>query len=95
MMKSILLLAGLMIGSVSASAYARVYTTNHTCSEVKNIVRTYGAVVLYTSAYTYDRYVYHGGYCALGEVTHAAWVPTADNASCLIGYTCGQRDSGR
>jgi hypothetical protein len=95
MKRSLLILAGLIVGGLSASAYARVYTMDHSCSELKNVVQTYGAVVLYTGPYTYDRYVSHGGYCEWGEQPSAAWVPSRDNDSCWVGYTCRRHDGGR
>lgn len=78
----------------STPAFAMPSTLNMTCAQAANLVASHGAIVLRTGAYTYDRYVAHQGFCALGETTKPAWVPTADSAQCFIGYYCGQRNDG-
>lgn len=80
-----------------AAAMALPNTTQMTCRQATTLVRTGGAVVLATSATTYDRYVLDRGYCPVEQVTDPAWVPTRDNRQCFVGYTCydPMRDSGR
>ena len=90
-MKAILSLFVVLAGS---SAFAYDYTTNMTCSQAQQIVATEGAVVLYTSCSIYDRYVTSQQYCATGEYTKPAWVPTSDTSNCFIGYTCQTEDHG-
>lgn len=84
-------IAALMLGS--SLAYARPNTLAMSCAEAYDLVMANGAVVLSTGEYTYDRFVAHQGFCELGEETEAAWVPTADDAQCFIGYTCKPDDN--
>jgi len=58
------------------------------CRAAANMVATRGAVVLATSADRYDRYVSNQGQCSRDEELRPAWVQSADNAACFIGYTC-------
>lgn len=84
----VLILAALLAGS----AHARIYSPSLSCAEARNLVARSGAVILYTSPYTYDRYVAHQGYCsnAGDEIARPAFVPTADHPRCFVGYTCDQ-----
>jgi hypothetical protein len=56
------------------------------------MVARQGAVVLSTGRFAYDRYVSGGAYCVIGETTEPAWVATADNPQCLVGYRCRESD---
>ena len=47
-----------------------------------------GAVVLQSSPTTYDRYVRARNFCTPSEITRPAFVATANNPQCFIGYTC-------
>jgi hypothetical protein len=71
-----------------ALAQSRPLTSRMSCSQARGIVAAQGAVVLNTSPLAYDRYVVSAGSCGLGERTEPAWVPTADNSQCSIGYRC-------
>ena len=71
-----------------ALAQSRPLTSRISCVQARSIVATQGAAVLNTSPLAYDRYVASAGSCSLGERTEAAWVPTADNPQCSIGYRC-------
>lgn len=79
---------------LAATAQARPATYKMTCQKAANLVASRGEVVLSTSAYTYDRFVAHAGYCGLGETTRPAFVPTRDVANCFVGYTCSQDNRG-
>ena len=87
-----LLLAGLAVLMVSGEAWAiaRVETLEHSCPEVKEIVRREGAAILrYPSSRNpdlvlYDRYVASRHFCVMGEITQRDWVPTGDGKSCLV-----------
>jgi len=74
--------------TVTATAQEQVLTTAHNCPEIQSLVRTRGAIVLHTGQYLYDRYVRNEAYCLTFQRTKAAWIPTRDNGSCFIGYTC-------
>lgn len=80
-----LALAGMASGALAQS---RPLTSRLSCGDARGLVAARGAIVLNTSALTYDRYVASAGSCGLGERTEPAWVPTADNPQCSIGYRC-------
>jgi hypothetical protein len=75
----------------SALAQGRVQTPAIPCREAGRIVAQAGAAVLGTGGATYDRFVRDRGFCAVGEITEAAFVPAADTPQCLVGYRCRQR----
>ncbi len=62
------------------------------CAQASSLVRSSGAVVMSTGAYTYDRFVSGGGQCALGEITRPTWTATTDQAQCFVGYVCVERN---
>lgn len=72
-------------------AYARPDVRTMTCAQATALVRQYGAVVLTTGRYIYDRYVAGQGYCERPYIIQWAWVATSDTSRCLIGFTCEQR----
>lgn len=82
----------------SAFAQGRPTTTALNCAQAARIVASQGAIVMNTAPYVYDRYVSGGNFCQVMESTEPAWVPTADNPQCFIGYRCrgtAQRQSSR
>jgi hypothetical protein len=91
-MKTILSLLVVLAGSSAFAGYD--YTTNMTCRQARHIVQSEGAVVLYTSADIYDRYVSMQSYCATAEYLKPAWIPTRDTNECYVGYTCQTEDHG-
>ena len=74
--------------SSGAMAQSHPLTTGMACSQARSLVAAQGAVVLNTSATTYDRYVTSGAYCGLGEVPGPGWAPTRDASRCLVGSRC-------
>ena len=83
--------AGLTVLSLG-SAIARPFTPSMSCSAAAGIVEANGAIVLSTSQTTYDRFVHDRRFCAYGESVVAAFVPTRETPSCLIGYTCRSQE---
>jgi hypothetical protein len=78
-----------LIGLASAaSAQGRPFTPRLSCGQTAQIVYSTGAIVLSTSATTYDRYVRDGSFCLRGQTIEPAWVATADTPQCFIGYRC-------
>ena len=77
--------------SLADIAHARPDVRTMSCAQASAVVRQYGAVVLTTGKYTYDRYVAGQAYCERPYVIRRAWVATADTNQCNIGYTCEQR----
>lgn len=63
-------------------------TRTMTCAAVQALVAQKGAIVLATSATTYDRYVSNVRYCAGAEQVKPEWVPTLDGACYVGGGTC-------
>jgi hypothetical protein len=69
-------------------AQARPNTTTMSCKAAAGVVDAQGAVVLSTGPTTYDRYVASKSFCQFDEILRPAFVPTADNPQCFIGYYC-------
>lgn len=71
----------------SFSAFARPDTTKMSCAQAQDLVETNGAITLSVGNQgIYDRFVAHAGLCSDFAVT--AWVRTADESKCAIGYAC-------
>lgn len=83
----VLLSSALVIG---AQAQTRPSTVAMPCSASQQLVLARGAVVMGTGGYTNDRFVRDGSFCAIGEYTQRALVPSRDTPSCLVGYRCKQ-----
>jgi len=88
-MKAILSAMTLLFLTGSAMAIERYQISRMTCGEVKSVVNGDGAAILrWTSKRSgmplYDRYVANGRFCAPGEVTSRASVPTQDLDSCPV-----------
>jgi hypothetical protein len=90
MMGSFLSVAALF-AATAALAQPRPSTTAMTCSAVRALVASQGAVVLGTGPQTYDRYVAHQGFCGLDQVTDPAYERSADTPQCFVGYRCVSR----
>ena len=79
-----------------AAAQSRPDTTRMSCAAARALVLRHGAIVLGTGRSRFDpnapplfdRYVNSQAFCMRDEVTEPAFVPTADNPQCFIGYTC-------
>jgi hypothetical protein len=74
---------------LSTAAFAkRPYAPQLSCDALKEIVESRGAAVISTGPSTYDRFVHGGQYCERTQVTEPAWIPSADQDDCFVGYTC-------
>jgi hypothetical protein len=78
---------------ISGPAFARPYAPKLACETLKAMIYDKGALVLSTGQFTFDRYVRDQGYCMLGEITEPAWLTSANQAQCFVGYTCGGRQA--
>ena len=78
-----------------AAAEARPDTSRMTCAAAQALVMKQGAIVLGTGPAIFDRYVSSSAHCTSGDLTEPAFVPTADNRQCWVGYTCRQRYGDR
>jgi hypothetical protein len=74
----------LCLSAVAGTALARPSTLSMTCAQAQALVEQQGAIVLSTGTYTYDRFVYHRGYCLPGEVFDREWVPAGDTPDCRL-----------
>jgi hypothetical protein len=87
-MKRVYAAIGFVGISSSVMAQSHPLTTAMACNQAQSLVAAQGAVVLNTSATSYDRYVASGAYCGVGETPGPGWAPTRDVARCLIGSRC-------
>ena len=91
-----LVLATAFVGLATAAyAQSRPYSPRMSCQAAASMVASRGAVVMSTGPSTYDRFVRSQPYCTPTEVTRPAWVRTADNPQCFIGYTCEEAEYDR
>jgi len=79
--------AGSLIGSVAMAQEGPNLRTMQ-CSEAQSMVKTKGAVVLSSGAYTYNRYVKDAAFCGEDMYLRPAWARTQNTKSCFVGYTC-------
>jgi hypothetical protein len=82
-------IAALLAGT--SIAQARQSTLNMSCAEAAATVASYGAAVLSTGEFTYNRFVAHSGFCLHDERAVPALAPTFDSEYCPLGYTCEPR----
>jgi hypothetical protein len=76
------------------AALSRPDTTRMTCAAARALVMRHGGIVLGTGPSLFDRFVSSRAYCMSTEVTEPAFVPTADDRECFIGYTCREPNYG-
>lgn len=88
MRKTTFAIAALAMLAAAGTANARPSTTNMSCSQAQNLVRSKGAVVLSTGRHTYARFVRSGAYCMAAEYPVYKYAPTRDRKQCLVGYVC-------
>ncbi len=70
-----MILAGLLL---PAGAEARPDTRSMTCNQLQAFIKKNGAVVMNTGPRTYNRFVYHRGFCLYSETVGTAWVDASD-----------------
>jgi hypothetical protein len=73
---------------VDAAQAQQANSTRMSCAAARQLVARQGAIVLRTSATTYNRFVVSRAYCMYTEITEPAFVPAADERYCFVGYTC-------
>lgn len=81
-----------MIGT--AAAQPRSDTHRMTCAAARTLVTQQGGIVLDTGPSLFDRYVSSRAACLSTQIIEPAYVPTADNQQCFIGYNCKEPSSG-
>lgn len=93
-MLKVLRIPAALVGALIATAAAaqQPYSPELSCRSLEKIMKSRGAVVIGTSPTEYDRYVNSSQFCYSSQHTVAAWVPSADEADCFVGYTCREND---
>ncbi|MFK5978511.1 MAG: hypothetical protein QM488_06465 [Rhizobiaceae bacterium] len=76
------------VGPISANAQGRPDSRRMTCDQAYNLVQRYGAVVMSTGRYTFERVVADRRWCQFEEVIQRFNVPTLDDHRCRVGYKC-------
>jgi hypothetical protein len=85
-------LATCMISAGSALAQERPSALDISCGRAKSLVTSNGSVVLGTGPFTYELFVSGVRFCLRPQVTEPAWVRTADDPRCFVGYRCRDSD---
>lgn len=85
-------LSMLIAASVATGAQAmisnKVDTSQHSSSQLQQMIQDRGSLILQTGPGLFDRYVSNRGQCGSHEETRAAYVPTADSNNAFVGYRC-------
>ncbi|MBM3530201.1 MAG: hypothetical protein FJX62_19130 [Alphaproteobacteria bacterium] len=76
----------------AAAAQSRADTLRMSCAAAKALVARHGGIVLATRRSLFDRFVASRAHCMPTEMIEHAFVPTADNRQCFIGYTCREHN---
>ena len=85
------LLLAVSFVALASGAMAHEVSVRLTCAGAAAMVNQQGAVLFDTSPTTFDRYVRDATFCPMDMVARPASIPTRDNPSCPVGYTCEQR----
>ncbi|MFD1704211.1 hypothetical protein ACFSCV_14490 [Methylopila henanensis] len=80
--------AAVTLAAGGASADPRPFAPALSCGALQDLVAARGAAVISTSRTTYDRFVSDSRGCYRTQVTEPAWIRSADDRRCFIGYTC-------
>lgn len=83
---------GMILWAPVAAAQSRPQTPRMSCAQANRLVVQRGAIVLGTGPDLYDRYVSSQRFCLPDEMTKPAWVRSADNPQCFVGYVCERVD---
>ncbi|MBS7553838.1 hypothetical protein KHC23_09250 [Ancylobacter dichloromethanicus] len=80
----------LALPAAPAQAQVMPNSLSMSCAQARALVRREGAVVIGTGPNLYDRFVTDAGYCR-SKRSKPAWIPTRDEAQCLVGQLCRER----
>jgi hypothetical protein len=69
-------------------ASAQMEPPTISCAQARGQVQARGAAVVHSSRHIYDRFVTDIRFCAHGETTRAAFIPTRDDPACFVGFRC-------
>lgn len=90
-MKALVLVLPLMAAASPALAQSRLDSLTSSCQTARRAVQDGGAVIIGTGRFVYDRFVRDQSYCPLSQITEPAWLPTANDPQCFVGYRCRDR----
>ncbi len=92
MKKLALTLSMLVAVSVASGAQAmtssKVDSSQHSSSQLQQMIKEHGSLILQTGPGLFDRYVSSRAQCSSHEDTRAAYVATIDSDNAFVGYRC-------
>ena len=77
-----------------SAAQERPAMSELTCGNARTLVASRGAVVVSTGPQGYERVVRDAGFCGLDESTSPAYLASADERQCFVGYRCRPIEHG-
>ena len=88
--RAVFITALVSVASVVATqpAQSRPDTTRMSCAAARALVTQQGGIVLGAGPSIFDRYVSSRAHCLSTQLTEPAFVATADDRQCFVGYTC-------
>lgn len=86
-MKAIIASLFFALTAATALAAPKIDSRTTTCRDVSGIVDERGSAVIYFADRQFDKFYAHAGFCD-ERMSHPAYLPTLDNASCFVGYSC-------
>ena len=90
-MRTALLSLLIVFGLSAAHAQEMPNSLSMSCAAASSLVREKGQVVIASGPNVYQQIVAESGACFADHVAVPAWVPTADQSQCLVGYHCQER----
>ena len=87
-MRGLIAAAAIAVTTMSCLAQSRPSTLALSCAKARQLVARSGAITLSTGGQTYDRFVSTRGFCPTGTFARPAFVPTATESQCDIGFYC-------
>ena len=77
-----------LIASCAFATSALADAPTISCAQAQAQVASNGAAVVHSSRFIFDRFVIDRRFCAVTQVTRAAFIETTDAAFCAVGYRC-------
>lgn len=90
-MRPVLLSISLLLGATAAFAQDMPNSLTMSCAATSQLVREKGQVVIASGPNIYRQFNAEPGACFAEQMAVPAWIPTADQSQCLVGYRCEDR----
>ena len=90
-MRTALLSIPLLLAAAPALAQTLPNSLTMSCAATRALVQKNGQAVIATGPNIYELFVVNVSYCLPSQTTRPAWVETADEAQCLVGRRCVDR----